>query len=46
MNEILLWLSGLGVGTKEILMWFSGLAAGMWLWSIIQELFDKKKGGE
>lgn len=46
MNEVLLWFSGLAAETKEILMWFSGLAAGMWLGSMIQEHFDRKKGGE
>lgn len=42
MNEILMWLN---VETREILFLLNGIAIGMWIGSMLQEHFDRKKGG-
>jgi hypothetical protein len=31
---------------NEILICFGGFVAGLWVGSMIQEFFDRKKGGE
>jgi hypothetical protein len=43
MNEILMWLND---GTREILFLLNGIAIGMWIGSMLQKHFDRKKGGE